>query len=487
MSEMLQIDPGAATESSALNAQTYNITLIYGSNDPAKGYNIPADKIIELVVRENFFLQLPTMTLKLSDVGTIFHNVGFQIGNTFYLKVMPEMVSDDSVGAKPLLEGTYTIQAIENFNDYDRNSYMYTFHCMYTAEKYLNDICVWPKEDTLAGKHPSIDKSFTSKDALTAILSDAGLKPVADFDRDPNDNMAWLNSTLTYSEFAKKIVNHAWVSDDDMPLLYIDRNGTAYYTSLNTMCSAAVKSRYVHQTVYQKIYDTKNEYTSDSVERPQQYSVYADVSLSNYGFLQNRGGYNVKKYIFNPYNTSGLNTAEFKPVNLNLLNMNATTLNDSCFRYKEFKDTGKDGKLRLASLSNRSDTQGDTIRYNSASVYFQQTHEYYDYAPLHHDSIKHAFFQQFAFMTVSVTDQPGYEKAPSQILKLGDRITIDMSSTVHQDSIQTNDYIVSGLTHQFSFGSKYIIMATCVSDGVGGTSQLRKQTKDTQKVTTGNS
>ena len=486
MAEMMQLDPGAAIESSAINAQTVNITLIYGSNDPAKGYNIPADKIIELTIRENFFLLLPTMTLKLEDVGTIFHNVGFQIGNTFYLKIMPEMESDDAIGAKPLLEGTYTIQAIENFNDYDRNSYLYVFRCMYTAEKYINDICVWPKEDTMAGKFPSIDKSFTSSDALSVILADAGLKPVADFTWEPDDNMAWLNSTLTYSEFAKKIVSHAWISDDDMPLLYVDRNGTAYYTSINTLCDAAVKSQYVQQTVYQKVYDTKNEYTENATETPTAYSVYEDVTLSNYGFLQNQGGYNVKKYIFNPYNTMSLNLIEFMPTNFNLLNPKAITLNDTCFREKEFKDMGKNGAQRLAKLSNRSDTQGETVRYRSSSMYFQQTHEYYDYAPVHHESVKHAFFQQFAFMTVSVTDQPGYEKSPEQILKLGDKISIDMSSTAHEASIQSNNYIVSGLTHQISFGSKYMIMATCVSDGVGGTSQLRKQTKDTQKVTTGN-
>ena len=86
--ENVILDPGAAIGSSDIAKQTCNITLIYGSDDPDKGYNIPSDKIVDIIIRENFFLLLPTMTLKLTDVGSIFHDVNFQIGNTIYIKVI---------------------------------------------------------------------------------------------------------------------------------------------------------------------------------------------------------------------------------------------------------------------------------------------------------------------------------------------------------------------------------------------------------------
>lgn len=477
--EKTTLDSSTATASSTVSTQTCDITVIYGSNDPNKGFNIPVDKITEIIIRENFFLLLPTMTLTLDDVGTIFHDVNFQIGNTIYVKILPEMISHDAVASKPLLEATFKIQAIENSTDFDRNSCTYTFHCMYSAEKYLNDICIWPKFDTMAGKLPSLDKSYTSADTLQVVLRNAGLKPNIDFDSKPDDNMSWLNSTLTYSEFTKKIIDHAWISDDDMPILFVDRGGNAYYTSINTLCGKATTSNFIHQTRYQKLYDTKNENTSNTEEKPSAYSVYYDLVLTNHGYLQNDGGYNVKKYIFNPYNATLLNPLTFKPVSFNITNLKAITLNDTCFRAKDFKDTGKNNRLRLGKISNRSDSQGETVRYHSVSTYFRQTHQYYDYAPIHHDSIKHAFFQQFAFMTISVTDQPGYEKDPKQMLKLGDRISIDMSSMSHESSVQSNNYIVSGLTHYISFGSKYVIMATCVSDGVGGIG-TKKETKNTQ-------
>lgn len=478
--ENLILDPGAAIGSSDIAKQTCNITLIYGSDNPDKGYNIPSDKIVDIIIRENFFLLLPTMTLKLTDVGSIFHDVNFQIGNTIYIKVMPDMISDDDnhVAVKPLLEGAFNIQAIDNSMDFDRDSYIYTFHCMYCAEKYLNDICVWPKSDTMAGKMPSLDKSFTSAETLAVVLSNAGLTPIIDFDSAPDDNMSWLNSTLTYSEFAKKIVSHAWISDDDMPLMYVDRNGNAYYTSLNTLCGKTVTAQYIHQTRYQKYYDKKYSNDANTTEKPEVYSVYYDINLANHGYLQNQGGYNIKKYVFNPYNVSNMSMFEFPPVTFDITNLKALTFNDTCFRAKDFKNNA----LRVGKISNQSDTQGETVRFHSVGTHFLQTHEYYDYAPIHHDSIKHAFFQQFAFLTISVTDQPGYAADPKQYLKLGDRISVDMTTVNHKTSVQSNNYIVTGLTHHFSFGAKYTIMATCASDGVGGVGQLRKQTKYTQTV-----
>ena len=57
-----------------------------------------------------------------------------------------------------------------------------------------------------------------------------------------------------------------------------------------------------------------------------------------------------------------------------------------------------------------------------------------------------------------------------------------MTTVNHKASVQSNNYIVTGLTHRFAFGAKYTIMATCASDGVGGVGPLRKQTKYTQTV-----
>ena len=479
------LDYNAGIDGSCVSRQTCDVTIIYGSNDPDKGIRIMPDTVTELIIRENFFLLLPTMKLRLFDIGSIFHDINFQIGYSFYVKIEPVLTDSDMVPSKPLFEGVFNIQSIENYNDFDRDTYSYVFNCMYQADKFINDICIWPKTDTMAGKIPSLDKSYTSKDTLSVVLANAGLKPTTDFINDPDDNMSWLNSTLTYAEFTKKIVRHAWIKKDDMPLFYIDRNGYAYYTSLNTLCDKTTTGQYIHQTRYQKLYDPKDENTSDSAEKPIVYNVYNNLEFANYGYLQNNGGYNVKKYIFNPYNSLEINPTEICPVSFDITNPRAITLNDTCFRSVEFKDKGKDGNgaLRVGNISNRAPTQGETVRYHSVSMHFKQNHQYYDYAPIHHEAVKHAFFQQFAFMTISVTDQPGYAEDPAILLKLGDKIKIDTSTLAHDTSIQTNNFIVTGLTHHIAFGTKYTIMATCVSDGIGGIGYLEKQSENTQKVT----
>lgn len=479
--ENQKMDPSSTTASSAIGMTDCEIQLIYGSDKPEKGYNIPADKIEHITIKENFFLPLPMLTITLNDSGMFFHDVNFQIGNTFYLKLTP-VIGDPDLVTDPVVESSYVIQAMEYYYDADRDDYLYKLHCIYSAEKYLNDICVWPKIDTLAGKTISVNKTYTSNDVLEVVMTQAGLKYVADFQTTPDDNMSWLNSTLTYQEFAKKIVSHAWIRKDDMPLLFVDRNGIAHYTSLNNLCDAAVTGNYMNATKYQKIYNTHDN-TENNQEKRNAFRVYDSVSLSNYGYLQNMGGYNTKKYIFNPYNVKEMNNKSYPPVTFNVTNMQAITLNDTCFRGCKFKDTGinEKGIQRLANVSNKSATQGETCRNTSTSLHFKQTHENYDFAPGHHECMKYSFFQQFAFMTIPVSDQPGYAQNPKQTLSLGDKISIDFSTIANDTTVQSCNFIVTGLVHDFSFGSKYTIVATCVTDGIGGIGALKKETKNTQR------
>lgn len=472
------IDPSSAAGGSPIGTIDCDIQLIYGSDKPEKGYIVPGDKIERIVVNESFFLPLPTMTISLNDSGMFFHNVNFQIGNMFYIKITPNL-GDPDLSPDAIIEAKVVIQAMEHIYDADRSDYLYKIHCMYGAERYINDICVWPKNDTQAGKTISINKSYTSREVLEGILTQAGLKFSAYLNSPVDDSMPWLNSNLTYQEFAKKIVEHAWIKNDDLPILYIDRTGTACYTSLNSLCSDVVIGNYIDATRYQKIYNT----TNNSVEKHDIYRVYNSVNLANYGFLQNNGGYNIKSCIFNPYNRKEMNLKSYPPMPFNVTNPSAVSKNDICFRQKDFKDKGinEKGAPRLANISNRSATQGETCRYTTVATHYKQTHENYDFAPVHHASIRHAFFQQFAFMTIPVSDQPDYMANPKELLQLGDKIGIDFSTIANDTTVQTCNFIVTGLTHEFTFGTKYTIMATCVTDGIGGIGQLKKETKNTQR------
>lgn len=479
--ENLNLDPTSNNESCAAVDNENVIQLIYGSDDPNKGYVIDLSKLVRFTIYESFFQKLPTLKLTLLDIGTLFHNNGFQIGNKIFIELAPKLGADD-IQPKPYISCSFVIQSIDYAIDQDRAEYVYTINAVYAAEKYMNDICIWPvnEDNQLPFLNTDSKKDYTSNELLSNIITKTGLSYSFELDEDTDDNMSWLNSSLTYLEFVEKIVNHAWISEDDMPLFFIDKTGTAHYTSINTLCDSASVANYIQQTKYQKIYDDKST-DMNPKDKQNIYRVYTDVYLSNIGFIQNRGGYHVKKYIFNPYNKTEIDTEKFEESIFDIKNRNANTENNSCFREHDFIDTGKNNRPRLAPIINKSNTQLDNCRTHDVSMHFMQTHENYDYAPLHHETIKHSFYQLFAFMTINTANQPGLIMDESTRPFLGQKVNIDFTSISNMSSIENNNFIIAGLTHDYTFGQKYTIMATCVSDGLGGIGQNKKENKNTQK------
>lgn len=456
------LDPSAAGQSAQSASVNNVVEVLYGGDDPKKAYQIPNSKISKIEIKESFFSKLPTLKLMLNDVGTLFDSVGFQIGNTINVKVTP-IVSDPDLIPKPYVNSKFVIQSISYFVDADKKDYIYEINGIYSAEKYLNDICVWPVTEIDA---INLDKQYTSEDILSLVCSRGGLKFVSELESSPDDNMAWLNSSLSYSEFADKIVKHAWIADDDMPMLYVDKDGVAHFNSLNNVCKGAVKATYIQNTLYDMKYKDKS---NNPNKKPSGYRTYNSIEFRNMGYVQNQGAYGIRTQIYNPYNAKELNLLEFTPVLPD--NPMATTLNDTCIREKDFHDN----KKRIANIANKSPGQAENIRYSFSKMHFKQTHGHYDYAPQHNESIKRAFYQQFVFLTVDAVNQPDYDYDPQQKLSLGDRITVRTDSVANQGSIQSGDFIVASLVHTFFVNSNYTVIITGVNDGVNGVGQLKKE------------
>lgn len=456
------LDSSSAGQTSPSASVNNVIEVLYGSDDPKKAYQIPNAKISKIEIKESFFIKLPTMKLLLNDTGTFFNDVGFQIGNIINIKITPVIKNLDSI-PKPYVNSKFVIQAINYYFEADKNNYIYEIIGMYAAEKYLNDICVWPITEIDA---LNLDKQYTSEQALNLICTRGGLKFVSELKSAPDDNMAWLNSSLSYSEFVDKIVKHAWIADDDMPLMFVDKDGVAHYNSINNICDNSIKAVYIQNTLYDMKYRDKSKF---QLKKPSGYRTYNSVEFKNMGFIQNQGAYGIKTRIYNPYNAKELNLIEFTP--FIPTNPAAVTLNDVCLREKEFHDN----KIRIANISNKSPGQTDNFRYSFAKMHFKQTHAHYDYAPQHNESIKRSFYQQFAFLTVDAVNQPDYEYEPQQKISLGDKITIRTDSVANQGSIQSGNFIVTSLLHTFFVNSNYTVIITGVNDGINGIGQLKKE------------
>lgn len=456
------LDSSSAGQTAPSASVNNVIEVLYGSDDPKKAYQIPNAKISKIEIKESFFIKLPTMKLLLNDTGTFFNDVGFQIGNIINIKITPVIKNLDSI-PKPYVNSKFVIQAINYYFEADKNNYIYEINGMYAAEKYLNDICVWPITEIDA---LNLDKQYTSEQALNLICTRGGLKFVSELKSAPDDNMAWLNSSLSYSEFVDKIVKHAWIADDDMPLMFVDKDGVAHYNSINNICNNSIKAVYIQNTLYDMKYRDKSKF---QLKKPSGYRTYNSVEFKNMGFIQNQGAYGIKTRIYNPYNAKELNLIEFTP--FIPTNPAAVTLNDVCLREKEFHDN----KIRIANISNKSPGQTDNFRYSFAKMHFKQTHAHYDYAPQHNESIKRSFYQQFAFLTVDAVNQPDYEYEPQQKISLGDKITIRTDSVANQGSIQSGNFIVTSLLHTFFVNSNYTVIITGVNDGINGIGQLKKE------------
>ena len=144
--ENQNLDPTSNNESCAAVDNENVIQLIYGSDDPNKGYAIDLTKLVRFTIHESFFQKLPTLKLVLLDIGTLFHNNGFQIGNKIFIELGPKL-GDDDIQPKPYISCSFVIQSIDYALDQDRAEYVYTINAVYAAEKYMNDICIWPENE----------------------------------------------------------------------------------------------------------------------------------------------------------------------------------------------------------------------------------------------------------------------------------------------------------------------------------------------------
>lgn len=455
------LDPSSAGQSPQSTSINNVIEVLYGGDDPKKAYHIPNAKISKIELKESFFTRLPTLKLFLNDNGTFFNSVGFQIGYMINVKITP-VVGDLDTLPKPYINSNFVIQSISYYTDMDRDNYIYELNCIYAAEKYINDICVWPVTEIDA---VNLDKQYTSEELLNLICTLGGLKFTSELENAPKDNMAWLNSSMTYAEFADKVTKHAWIDNDDMPILYVDKDGTAHFNSLNNICKGAVKATYIKDTFYDMKYRNDNVHKA----KPSGFRTYSSIDYRNMGYIQNQGAYGVKTQIYNPYNLKEMSVIDFPPVIPKKLE--TVTFNDGCIREVEFHDS----KQRVASMSNKSPGQTQNTRYSFSKMHFKQTHQYYDYAPQHNESIKRAFYQQFVFLTVDVDNQPDFDFEPTQKLNLGDKITVRTDSIKLPGSIQTGDFIVASILHTFFINSNYTMTITGVNDGINGVGQIKKE------------
>lgn len=438
----------------------YRLILLYNYNEDEKsGEHISTDRVDELNIYEDLYGNLPTMDVTFHDSGTLFHSGGLKPGWKMYVKLYPKVDKNQQEIPEPYVDAVFTIQYFKFITDPVSKGYIYKVKCVFSAFKYLNNIVKWPVNDTI---NKLKIKEVTSNSLIPTIASLGGLKGVSKLTSDTNDSMAWLNSNMTCEQFVKHIMSHAWIDNYDAPLYYIDKNGTFYYTSYKTMCDTAVLATYIHSSVANAIIDADKTAST-------YYRTYEDIMIDDHGYLTNEGGYKNSVYVYNPCLPTELALAlEYEP----LIVRKAARASTKSYRSYTVDNGDSKRPLFINGESNITPAAGDTTRYISNEMYFNNTYKYYDVAPLHNLNFKKGFFQVFAYLTVNTTTQVNKDGQKEQRVNLGDKIMIDAHTLSNANSIQSGEYIVSGIQHTLTKNSALTIMLSCVRDSITKTKQL---------------
>lgn len=458
-------------------SNTADIALWYGAEKKENARVIPMSVISELTVRESIFNGLPTIRIVLVDQGSYMNIRGFEHGKLLYVKMTPviDLASWGQEWAEkiptPYLESKFRIESIEYIGNDSSNDYRTIIHGVYAAENYLNEICQWPPDnfaETAFIKNLGVDLApvktggYNSVELITKVAQNAGLQPSIELSNSttPDDRMYWLNKNLTHQEFIKFIVDHAWLGEDDCPLFYVNRDGQGVYTSLKTFKDNAAIANYKRALTVEKNND--NTYCRK----------FMYAYLKNAGYVQNEGGYGVQSNVYNPYAAAVINSipqieginnpaASSLPIREKL---GQTGISDEHDRAGVFHSKN----IYIGKMSNKSTATANCIRYATNDMYFLDTHQYYDYAPLHNLACRKAFFNIFLYLAIDCGGQMLDDMKSTQRVKLGDKINVDLTTIDNKTSIQNGEFIVSGIIHTWKFGGAYGQTLCCTSDGING-------------------
>lgn len=442
----------------AISTKINKIEVYYGNKDEKKAVVVDTSTIVELKLTENIFNTLPTLKLKIMDTGLWWNTCVFQVGGIIKLKIFSTIKEE----IQNYLNCDFIIQGINYYTKQEQSKYIYELNCIAGAEKYINDVCSYPEESLLDKIYPA---KHNSKEVLINVMNRAGVKFISLLENNPKDKMDWVCGGITYAEFAKKIIEHAWISDDDIPMLYFDKNAICYYTTLKTMCKNGSKYKYYFDTVFQKMVQSKPEEENTIMATM---LTYRDIMIFNSGYLLNDGGYKVNIYQYNPYNNKKIDKKE----------QEIKKIEDE---EKPFyrKSTFENKEVLLATVSNKSNNSRENITYaERGGIFFQEMHEHYNIAPLHHKNFRNSFFTNFVYINIDTTKQNGNVNGSDVYPKLGEVIYIDTSDTKYGNQLQSGKFLVTGLTHLWVPNRSYTIAIQCVNDGIGGVGQSNELVDD---------
>lgn len=254
-----------------------------------------------------------------------------------------------------------------------------------------------------------------------------------------NDTQHWYQIALTNYDMIKHIKKRAYIEQEDMPMIFLDRSNTLHYTSIKTMCRQTPK--FIAYCDDMMAVDSGNDIaTKNKLEK------YKETN--NRDFLFFRTGFTFKS-IASSNNKDmgyGIDMTYFDHENFYRYIMN--------FKFAPLTKYANINKNNYNKLT-------QSLTFNTIH---KNTHKNYLVANLQNEYIKRVFFNSYLQIIV----------APNSNLELGDLIEVVIPDTTTEkitgtpgvDKVNSGLYIVGGIMHDIQKDGFYSLVLTLFRNGV---------------------
>lgn len=410
---------------------------------------------------ENMFSVLPTMTIELTDDGTYYNLKPMKIGRKIYCKIQSSAKTNDNKEVRPLLS-RMTVESITQRVDQSSGTSNMLIKCVYDAQGFINRVPIYPVPGAISLPIPE-----NSSDAVTRVCNSVGLNCVSDLG-DGMDYMNYVNGTLTAKKLVDKIVDHAWVKENDAPVFYVDLEGNAHLTSIDRMVHAGNKLHAIGQVNFSKQYRIqadKEDFYRNYLLRDSKL-VYQDIKQVNLGAkINNVGGGMTKGTVYDPIGVTAVALAMTtdKATNPDVENSSSNEKPDK--NYISYEGTGD--TVFLGNSPNKESAEGRKLNgVRHYGIMSANNHQWYEVAPANNFTAKMSFFQNFWKITMDVNKQPGYFYTNANLMpRIGRVIEIDFTDEDYANQVYTGSYLITRVQHIWTNGNSYAIALTCCADG----------------------
>lgn len=425
----------------------YDNVSIYYKDDSSDAAKIDPNIIQSIEIKESILTLFASMDLVLTDSGSWYYQYLLNNNDPLIVKITNIPNGERDSESDYFINARFSITNVTIVPHHGTGNIVYEIHCIYEAGSALNNIVTYPEDNAL-------NSLVYLKRNSWEVIQDVLMNTSFGFSKEisTNDLSYWINPNMTIKDFLNKVIDHAWIDQNDAPLLYGDKDGTIHLTSIQKLAGGEVK----HNLAGHNLSDKQKLL----------YSQYKFINAA--ASVLNKGGYSVNYSGYNPYNKHSQMDEVFESDGILGKVGDALSI---LLGNKEPAEGIRNVNLAtpdtvLANVSSKSRSYYQNVGTNyDGGMHFTELHDYYEIAPLHNEQFRRSFFQSFAKVLITTNQQQMDMTKLSNRPKLGDKVFIDFSSADYTDKIHTGEYIVIANQINYIKDQPMTFWTTCVTDG----------------------